>query len=128
MSGQSGDNTQRSGTHRHESGLEPAWHGTGHGDHENPELAGHAQEIMNKSTIHGYQGAIRRYQDFCEAENYDRTIISEKSILHYLTHLHKNNVTIACVNQVRPALSLMIEMYEETRQCLRRKWIAGSAR
>ncbi|MFN9904191.1 MAG: phage integrase N-terminal SAM-like domain-containing protein, partial [bacterium] len=82
---------------------------------ENPELAGHAQEIMNnvlaKSTIHGYQGAIRRYQDFCETEDYDRTIISEKSILHYLTHLHKNNVTVAVVNQVRPALSLMIEMY-----------------
>jgi hypothetical protein len=35
----------------------------------------------------------------------------KKSILHYLTHLHKNNVTIACVNQVKPALSLMIEMY-----------------
>jgi hypothetical protein len=82
---------------------------------ENPDLAGHAQEIMDnvlaKSTIHGYQGAIRRYQDFCETESYDRTIISEKSILHYLTHLHKNNVTVACVNQVRPALSLMIEMY-----------------
>jgi hypothetical protein len=31
--------------------------------------------------------------------------------LHYLTHLHKNNVTVAVVNQVRPALSLMIEMY-----------------
>jgi hypothetical protein len=82
---------------------------------ENPELAGYAQEIMNnvlaKSTIHSYQGAIRRYQDFCEAENYDRTIISEKSILHYLTHLHKNDVTVAVINQVRPALSLMIEMY-----------------
>ncbi len=79
---------------------------------ENLELAGHAQEIvLAKSTIHGYQGAIRRYQDFCEAENYDRTIISEKSILHYLTHLHKNNVTVAVVNQVRSALSLMIEMY-----------------
>jgi hypothetical protein len=67
--------------------------------------------VLAKSTIHGYKGAIRRYQDFCEAENYDRTIISEKSISHYLTHLHKNNVTIACVNQVRLALSLMIEMY-----------------
>jgi hypothetical protein len=67
--------------------------------------------MLAKSSIHGYQGAIQRYQDFCEAENYDRTIISEKSILHYLTHIHKNNVTIACVNQVRLALSLMIKMY-----------------
>jgi hypothetical protein len=37
------------------------------------------------------------------------TVISEKSIFHYLTHLHKNNVTIACVNQVRPALSVRTE-------------------
>ncbi len=56
---------------------------------ENPELARHAQEILDnvlaKSTIQGYQGDIRWYQDFCETENYDRTIISEKSLLHYLT-------------------------------------------
>ncbi len=43
---------------------------------ENPELANFAQEIMNnvlsKSTIQNYQGAIRKYQDFCDSGNHDR--------------------------------------------------------
>jgi hypothetical protein len=82
---------------------------------ENPELANFAQEIMNnvlsKSTIQNYQGAIRKYQDFCDSVNHDRAEFSEKIILHYLTFLHKNNATTATVKQVKPAITLLLDMY-----------------
>jgi hypothetical protein len=64
---------------------------------ENPDLVNFAQEIMNnvlsKSTIQSYQGAIQKYQDFCNSVHHDRAEFSEKILLHYLTFLHKNNAT-----------------------------------
>ncbi len=51
---------------------------------ENPELAGTIKELMEgalaRSTMHSYQGAITRYQEFCESAGYDRADITEKSI------------------------------------------------
>ncbi|MFN9960977.1 MAG: hypothetical protein ACK55I_48475, partial [bacterium] len=43
--------------------------------------------------------------------NHDRAEFSEKIILHYLTFLHKNNATTETVKQVKPAITLLLEMY-----------------
>jgi hypothetical protein len=82
---------------------------------ENPDHKNFAQEIMNnvlsKSTIQSYQGAIRKYQDFCDSVHHDQAEFSEKILLHYLTFLLKNNASIAMVKQVKPAISLLLDMY-----------------
>ncbi len=49
---------------------------------ESPDLANFAQEIMknalSKSTIQSYQGAIRKYQNFCDLVHHDQAEFSEK--------------------------------------------------
>jgi hypothetical protein len=102
---------------------------------ENPDLENFAQEIMNnvlsKSTIQSYQGAIRKYKEFCDSVNDDRAEFSEKILLHYLTFLHKNNASIATVNQVKPAIALLLDMYGRDKSVFTDKvdrWISAMNR
>jgi hypothetical protein len=82
---------------------------------ENPELAGTIKELMEGalawSTMQSYQGAITRYQEFCESAGYDRADITEKSVLHYVTHLRHQKASLATLCQVKPALTLLLELY-----------------
>jgi len=82
---------------------------------ENPELSATIQELQDnvlaKNTLRNYQTAITRYQDFCATVGYDRSIITEETVLHYIGNLRKQKATIGVIDRVKPALQLMIEMY-----------------
>jgi hypothetical protein len=66
---------------------------------ENPELAGAVKGLMEgtlaRSTMHTYQGAITRYQEFCESAGFNRADITEKSVWHYITHLRHQRAGLA---------------------------------
>ena len=82
---------------------------------QNPQLADSVKEIMEGalafSTMKTYQRAVTRYQNFCEIFGYDRSDITEQSILHYVSYLRQQRVTNSVLNQVKPALTLLLELY-----------------
>jgi hypothetical protein len=60
-----------------------------------------------------YQGVIKCYRDFCKQVGYDRTDISEKTLLHYIVVICGNRYWVCqrYVGQSKPSLSLLIELY-----------------
>ncbi len=66
---------------------------------ENPELAEAVQELMEgalaRSTMNTYQGAVTRYQEFCESGGYDRSAVvgkvKVKKLLRYVTSYFLSN-------------------------------------
>ena len=82
---------------------------------EFPELKQSLAELagsqLAESTLNNYTSAIGRFQDFCEANRYEYTDLTEKMVIHYLAELNKQRVSYSVICQVRPALKLLEEMH-----------------
>jgi site-specific recombinase XerD len=53
---------------------------------------------LARSTMNTYQGAVTRYQEFCESAGYDGSDIPEESVLHYITYLGHQRAGLASSN------------------------------
>ena len=64
---------------------------------EFPELKQSLAELagsqLAESTLNNYTSALGRFQDFCEANRYEYTDLTEKMVIHYLAELNKQRVS-----------------------------------
>jgi hypothetical protein len=102
---------------------------------QNPELAGTVSELMEgalaRNTMVTYQKAVARYQNFCETVGYDRAIITEKTVLHYISFLRHNGASYNVLCQVKPALGLLLELYTGQKAALTvrvDRWLSAAKR
>ncbi len=81
---------------------------------EHPELAASVQQLLAgplaESTMKGYGGAVKKFQEFCGQHGYEYAKPTEKVMIHYLASLNEAGTSFAVLCQVRPAVQLLMDL------------------
>jgi len=81
---------------------------------DHPGIADAMQQLLAAplaaSTMKGYDGAVHKFQKFCEEHGYDYTEPTEKIMMHYLADLHEKKASLAILCQVKPAVQLLVDI------------------
>ncbi len=79
-----------------------------------PELQRSIEEMsagpLADGTMKNYKGMLKKLQEFCRDKKYDYNKLTEATILHFLAELNDKGARYAALNQVKPAIVLLLEM------------------